>query len=113
MPASAVRPYEEVRMSGSAIIDLLIGLVLLYFIFSLICTGIREWIAGIFSTRAVFLEKGIEKLIVDPNTIKAFFDHPLIKNFIESNGRVRRAITRHADRKPSYLHATNFSLAFL
>jgi hypothetical protein len=100
-------------MSGSAAVDVLIGLVLIFFIFSLMCTGIREWISGIFATRAQFLEKGIMALLSDSAKAKEFFDHPMIKNLITRNGRISRLLTRRQEKKPSYLQAKTFAVALI
>jgi hypothetical protein len=116
------RPAEGTRpMSGSAIIELTIGLVLLYLVLALFCTVIQEWIAQIWSWRAKNLEAAIIHLLNDgrlsgrtdrvaasPEARKVL-DHPLFKMLAPGTGA---GITA-ADDRPSYVTSTNFTLALL
>lgn len=68
-------------MFGSEILDVAIGLCLIFLSVSLICTAAREGLEGILKMRSMDLERGIRELLNDPDgsTIaKSFYEHPLI-----------------------------------
>ena len=50
-------------MLGSNVLDVAIGLVLVFLLLSLAATAVREAIAAIYRTRARFLMAGIEDLM--------------------------------------------------
>lgn len=59
-------------MGSSAVIDVCIGVILLYLILSLVCTTVNEVIAQMLSLRAKTLASGIERLIDDHDLREAF-----------------------------------------
>lgn len=63
----------------SAILDVCIGLVLMYLVLSLFCTTINEFIAKILNLRATTLQGALEQMIDDPNLKALFDDHGLIE----------------------------------
>jgi hypothetical protein len=48
---------------GGAALEVLIGLVFVWFVFSLVCSGIHEWIAVRLNWRGAFLLKGIRSML--------------------------------------------------
>jgi hypothetical protein len=106
-------------MNGSLIVNVAIGVVLMYLVVSLFCTVIQEWIAQIWSWRAKNLEAAIIHLLhngqltapADKNSAsaeaKAVLDHPLLKMLAPG----RKAGITAADDMPSYVPASNFALA--
>lgn len=89
-------------MFGSSILETVIGLVFVYFIMSLLCSALNEWVARIFAMRARTLEAGILRLLRDGTTLKQTIDaHPLIKGLSKSN------------RGPSNLPSRTFALVLL
>lgn len=114
-------------MTGSVILDVVIGLVFVYLLYSLLATIIQEIIATQLAFRAKVLEKGILRMLEDGKTTSffplfdrvkafaqlffrvnrlkdkgfgaAFYAHPLMKYLAEDN----------YFSKPSYLSAQNFS----
>lgn len=84
--------------------DVAIGLVFIYLLYSLLATIIQEIVATYFSLRAVNLEKAISRMLEDgsgnKNIVKAFYNHPIIK-FLGENERNKK--------KPAYLKADTFS----
>lgn len=96
-------------MFGTAIIEVGIGLALIYLILSSICSVLQELYASFFSLRSATLEEGIQNLLDDPNVqdltlarlSQHVYAHPLVKKL----GR--------AGAKPSYVPARNFALALL
>jgi len=91
-------------MFGSGIIDVAIGVILVYLFLSLICSVITEWISKRLEMRAKNLEEGIRSLLSDPkgdgHSLK-LFDHPLIKG-LSKNGK-----------KPSYIASSLFAVALM
>ncbi len=94
-------------MFGSDMLNVVIGLVFVYLLLSVICSGINELLASVMSLRSKNLEKGIRNLLSDPNgsgTAQQFFQLPLVKSL----GRRVTSSTRHL---PSYIPSRTFSLA--
>jgi len=91
-------------MIGSGIIDVAIGVIVVYLFLSLICSVITEWISKRLETRAKNLEEGIRSLLSDPEgkgySVK-FFNHPLIKGLTQ-NGK-----------KASYIPSSLFAVALM
>lgn len=68
-------------MFGSEVLDVAIGLVLVFLLLSLFATAVREGLESVFKTRAVFLEAGIRELLDDRlgnGLARDFYEHPLI-----------------------------------
>jgi len=95
---------------GSAAVDVVVGLIFLYFLLSVICAQINEWIAGIFDLRAHDLRRGLDELLTDrpiqgtAHPPSAFADavwtHPLLEGLWPKRGK-----------RPSYIPAATFALA--
>jgi molecular chaperone GrpE (heat shock protein) len=88
-------------MFGSAILEVIIGLALIYLLLSMMCSALNEWLAGILQLRSTTLRDGIMKLLNDPNgeaLAKHFFAHPLIRGLATSAGGF-----------PSYISARTFA----
>ena len=102
---------------GSTVLDTAIGLVLVYLLLSLVCTTINEWIAGIFSTRAKFLEQGLHRLLAgqklpalegaEPTVdmLKSFYSHPLVNSMAQVVDVQEPDKSSH----PSYLDPRGFA----
>lgn len=113
-------------MTGSVALDVVIGLVFIYLLYSLLASLLQEIIATNLSFRAKILEKGIarmlqdndksgtaldsrfkawmhllfsKKILKDNSLAEKFYKHPLIKYLGEDKWY----------NKPSYLEAKNFS----
>ena len=99
-------------MTGSIAIDVVIGLVFIYLLYSLLATIIQEIVASnILSLRAKVLEEGIKRMLDDDDHLihqhsdlmsTAFYNSPLIKYLGQSKGK-----------KPAYLSSANFSKVML
>jgi hypothetical protein len=94
-------------MFGSNVLDVAIGVALIYLLLSLVSSSIREMIAGFFKTRAKLLKEGIDELLGD--LAKAFYEHPQIS--VLYRGTYEKA--KSAKDLPSYIPARNFALAVL
>ena len=98
-------------MLGSDIIDVAIGMCLIFLMASLICTGVQEALEGILKNRASDLEKGLRELLNDPEgstIVKAFYEHPMI--FSLFSGKYDSAKPNNL---PSYIPAGSFASALI
>jgi len=72
-------------MLNSGVLGLVIGLVLVYFLLSLLCSGISELVEAFLRRRAKFLEGGIVDLL--GHHLKAqLYDHPLLETLYPQTG---------------------------
>lgn len=90
-------------MSSFPLLDLAIGISFVYLILSLICTSANEALAGIFKTRAKFLDAGIQSLLDDTELKKKIYNHQLIRGLVRNHQKIC----------PSYIPARNFALALM
>jgi hypothetical protein len=110
-------------MFNTVVIDIVIGLIFIYLLYSLLATLIQEIVATTFSFRAKILERGIVRMLEDDTTIRfrffgvlklfrkrkhhrgkkslsdQFYNHPMIKYLAENK----------EGSKPSYIKRTTFS----
>jgi hypothetical protein len=98
-------------MFGSEILDVAIGVALVFLMMSFLATAIREAIESVVKARAVYLERGIRQLLddIDGNGIaQAFYEHPLIFSLYQGDydAKNRRFLGRAL---PSYVPARNFA----
>jgi hypothetical protein len=88
-------------MFNSGILDIVIGMVVIYLQLSLVCTAVNELFASKLKSRANELERGISKLLSHPQLVDKFYTHPLIQGL------------RPDGSKPSYIPARTFALTIL
>jgi hypothetical protein len=88
-------------MFNSGILDVVIGLVVVYLQLSLVCTAVHELIAARLKTRAKELERGLSKLLMSPQLLEKFYGHPLIQGL------------RPDGQKPSYIPSQTFALTLM
>ncbi|MEO8335038.1 MAG: hypothetical protein ABI664_08700 [bacterium] len=98
-------------MFGSEILDVAIGVALVFLMMSFLATAVREAIESVVKARAVYLERGIRQLLddVDGNGIaQAFYEHPLIFSLYagDYDPKDKRFLGRAL---PSYVPARNFA----
>ncbi len=88
-------------MFGSQILEVVVGLVMIYLVLSVGCSGIKEIISAASSMRSKMLEEGIRSMLQrqDRDLTTELYKHPLI------------ASMARAGAKPSYITARSFSLA--
>jgi hypothetical protein len=75
-------------MSLSVAVDVAVGLVFTYFVFSSICSGINEGIARILNLRGIALFKTINALLGYVPLAEAFWKHDLISGLGKSRTKV-------------------------
>ncbi len=109
-------------MFGSEILDVAIGLALVYLIVSVICSAAREGIEAWLKTRAVYLEHGIRQLLQDRDGTKLakdVFKHPLVfglftaRTYKPGKNSEKPALMRRGTGLPSYIPSRNFAKALL
>ncbi|HST61565.1 MAG TPA: hypothetical protein VLK84_22865 [Longimicrobium sp.] len=116
-------------MFGSVILDVAIGLILVYLLMSLLCSAIREALEGWLKTRSVHLERGIRELLHDPSgtTLASdIYNHPLVQSLYKGeynptlirtrtkkDGTVEHHAVPSRGHLPSYIPSGNFALALL
>lgn len=83
---------------GSTVLEVAIGMIFVYLLLSLLCSALAEGIEALAKFRAKDLERGIKRLLADPELSDKFFNNPMVKPLFEG-------------RKPSYIPARTFSLA--
>lgn len=87
------------------LIDIAIGLVFVYVLFSLVVTAAQEIFAALTDRRSRFLQDGIGELLHDRSLqgmARRLFDHPLIAG-----------LSRKADGRPSYIPTPFFVSALV
>ena len=97
-------------MFGSTILDVAIGLILIYLLLSLISSAILESIASFRKTRSLTLVQGMRELIEDEQLMKDLYDHPLI-NALYKGTSFDDAVKKGT--LPSYIPSNAFALALL
>src|SRR5258705_321580 len=97
-------------MFGSTMLDVLIGLVVVYLLLSLMCSAIRESIAGILGARSKLLALGIRELLHnDDPLIRAVYAHPQIWSLYR--GDYDSAVK--SNKLPSYIPSRSFAMTLL
>jgi hypothetical protein len=94
-------------ISGLAALDVLVGLFFLYFLLSIVCSSVNEFIAQLLNLRAKTLEDGVRNLMGDESATERFFRHPRLKAL--SKPRVRIG----SRRGPSYIPSRVFAITLM
>lgn len=98
-------------MFGSEILDVAIGLILLFLLMSLVCSSIKEAFETVAKYRTRDLERGIREIFSDLNRTgfaAEFYKHPLINALYQ--GPYNRDNIKNL---PSYIPAKTFSIALM
>src|SRR5258708_39136378 len=90
-------------MVSNAILDIAIGLMLVYLVLSLACTVVNEFIATFTKIRANNLQTAVEQLLDAPQPQADFYNEGLID--VTSAG--------HNGTQPSYLSGQTFAMKLL
>jgi hypothetical protein len=106
-------------MFGSQILEVAIGLILVYLLLSLICSAMREGIESFEQLRSVSLERGIRELLQDPEGLgltQSIYNHPQIYGLFQGEYDPRLIKNGNMPKRsklPAYIPARNFALALL
>jgi hypothetical protein len=94
-------------MDGSVLLDVTLGLALMYLLIALFCTALQEWVAQILNLRASHLRDAISALLSGGTTpspeAKAVLAHPLFRMLADDTSSTM----------PSYCTSENFVNALL
>jgi len=88
-------------MSLSTVLEVVIGLSFVFFVLSLVCSGINEFLAALLRLRSKTLRRGLAELLGSKAEADKLFDHAAIKSLYRRN------------RRPSYIPTEKFTLAVL
>ena len=108
-------------MFGSWVLEVAIGLIFVFFLFSTVCAAVREGIESWTKTRAAYLERGIRELLNDVEAkglARTFYEHPLIfslygGDYVPGKPGDKPATLAHGKTLPSYIPAKNFASALI
>lgn len=98
-------------MFGSEVLDVAIGLILIFLLLSLVCSSIREAFETVLRHRSSDLEHGIREMFgdrTDKGMVADFYRHPLIEALFRGDyvpGKTRNL--------PSYIPSRTFSLTVI
>jgi hypothetical protein len=95
---------------------LAIDMASVFLVFSILVSGIQEWIAQKFSKRGEFLQRGLLQLIGDSGVFQKVVAHPLIAGTVnvvadKTAGGTVQLGTPDKDKLPSYIDPENLALA--
>lgn len=103
-------------MNGFEMLDVLLGVVLVYFLLSLVAASVREGAESILQARAVHLERGIRRLLgeepADAWMQEQVYRHPLVAALMD---RPFTPVARRIQARgyPAYIPARSFAVALL
>ncbi len=97
-------------MFGLAVLDVAIGLVLIYFLLSLICSTLNEIIVRFVGLRARMLEDGLRQLLGDESLTQKVYLHPMNYSF-KSHSWLDKLLA--FEEKPTYIAARTFTQILL
>jgi hypothetical protein len=86
-----------------AVLDIAVGLITVFLIFSIVVSGINEWAANLFARRGEYLREGLQRLIGDAAIYRRVLHHPLVGSLY----RERAA----KGKPPSYIDPNTFAMA--
>jgi hypothetical protein len=102
-------------MFGSEVLDVAVGLILVFLLLSLMATAVREGIESFVKLRAVYLERGIRELFADEKgngMALSFYQHPLICSLFKGPFEYRER-RRIGGSLPTYIPSRNFADAVI
>src|SRR5262249_50380746 len=91
-------------MNMGTVFDVVIGLMTIFLLFSIVVSGVNEWVAQVSSRRGYYLRIGLQRLLNDEAVYRRVLHHPLIGSLYQ-----KRAAQ---GKPPSYIDPANFAMAF-
>jgi len=98
-------------MFGSSILEVAIGVIFIYLLFSPIGSAINEYISSLLNKRGENLFEGIKNLLNDPNftgLAQKLYNHGLVDGISQASKDPNKP-----NRRPSYIASKTFALALL
>jgi hypothetical protein len=102
-------------MLGSEVLEVGIGIALLFLFMSLIATAAQEGLEALLKRRAVDLEKGLSQLLDSPTALSALYNNPFVFSLYRSGSyeEAKRTTWFKTGDLPSYIPKSNFVSALL
>lgn len=103
-------------MFGSSIIEVAIGLVLVYLLLSLICSAIQESLEAWLKIRASHLEMGLRELLQDRDgtqLVRDLYNHPMIYGLFRGEYDPAKVRGNFTSNLPTYIPPANFAVALI
>jgi hypothetical protein len=103
-------------MFGSTILEVALGLVLVYLLLSLICTALKETLEAYLKIRATCLEQGLRVLLQDPDgkqLLQSLYAHPLIDGLFNGDYNPATVRSKTTSNLPSYIPSASFATALV
>jgi hypothetical protein len=85
------------------VLDIAIGLLTVFLVFSIVVSGLNEWVANLFARRGEYLRLGLQRLINDGAIYRRVLHHPLVGSLYRE--RAARG------KPPSYIDPNSFAMA--
>ncbi len=98
---------------GSAILEVAIGIIFLYFVLSVVCSSLTELVSSILAWRARDLEKAIQDLLGTSDLYQAVAAHPLITAMGHNQGGSKQQADEALKGRPAYIPSHTFRAALL
>src|SRR5690348_10416243 len=100
-------------MGNSALLEIALGLLFVFALFSVLVSAANEMIVAFFKSRSASLWDGILMLFNgDASLRQQFYDHPLIKS-LEPPSSLGRLLATNRRKGPSYIEPRTFAIALL
>jgi hypothetical protein len=96
-------------MFGSLMLDVAIGMVLVYLLLSFVAAAVREGVETVLKERSRYLQRGVTELLHDEDLTAALFSHPQVSALYRGD----YATALRNKELPSYIPSRNFALALL
>jgi hypothetical protein len=96
---------------GSEVLDVAIGLILIFLLLSLVCSSIREAFETVLRHRSSDLERGIREMFGDKThtgIVADFYRHPLVESLFRGD-----YVPGKTGNLPSYIPSRTFSLTVI
>ena len=105
-------------MFGSSILEVAIGLILIFLLLSLIASAVQEAIESVIRFRGVHLERGILELLGDgkgTGLARTFYEHPLICSLYRGSYKLpgKDKKRSYGGNLPAYIPARSFAVALI
>ena len=105
-------------LTGLPVLDVVVGLAFIFFLFAVLASVIQECIAGFFGLRARMLEQGLRNMLAsgtDMTLVSDFYQHPLIETLYRGDvtaGDLGKGGLRRT-KGPSYVSPNAFATFLL
>lgn len=103
-------------MFGSPVIEVAIGLILVYLLLSLVCSAFQESLESWTKIRASHLEQGLRELLRDSDgtrLLQDLYNHPMIYGLFRGDYDPAKVRSGFTTTLPTYIPAANFAVALM